>query len=241
MWYFKGVYSGETKAHIKRKEKKEYIICFLVLSIFCIITSLIFGFTILNDITEFIVILSIFLAMSLLMGCFMFISFKRDVKCEIQITNDRFYVRKPISISFAFYKIEQIEYYEDFIIINKNVILQEALLIEGSWEELKNLLEKIVDSLESDDPMYQIEEPTTEFFEATVKGKRIYKKFITGVTASVPVSLFQYFATFVLDNNEEIEYEIGEEWYEKIEEGQIGTLVVINKNFFSFGEGETIS
>lgn len=88
--------------------------------------------------------------------------------------------------------------------------------------------------------MYQIEEPETQFVEATVKEKRIYQKFITGVSVTTPVGLFQYFATFQLENDEEVEYEIDQQWYEKIEKAQTGQLVLINGNFFSFGEGEDI-
>ena len=112
--------------------------------------------------------------------------------------------------------------------------------MQGDWEELKLLLKKVEESLETDNPMYQIEETEAQFFDATVKTKRIYKKFVGGVSVTTPVSIFQYFATFKLDNEEEVEYEIGQELYEKIAEGQIGTLVILNGNFFAFGDGEDI-
>ena len=112
--------------------------------------------------------------------------------------------------------------------------------MQGDWEELKLLLKRVEESLESDNPMYQIEEPEMQFFEATVKEKRIYQKFVAGVSVTTPVSLFQYFATFQLENDEEVEYEIGQQWYEKIEKEQIGQLVLVNGNFFSFSEGEDI-
>ena len=53
-------------------------------------------------------------------------------------------------------------------------------------------------------------------------------------------SAFEYFATFVLENGEELEYQIGQEWYEKIGKEQTGTLVVVNGNFFGFGDGEYV-
>ena len=117
------------------------------------------------------------------------------------------------------------------------IILQKELLIEGAWEDLKLLLKKVEESLGTDTPMYQIEEPTTEFFDAIVKSKRIFKSFV-GV--KMVHSAFEYFATFALENGQEVEYEIGQELYEKIEQGEAGTLVLINGNFFSFGEGEDI-
>lgn len=103
---------------------------------------------------------------------------------------------------------------------------------------MKVFLKKVEDSLDSDDSIYQIEEPTTEFFEATVKSKRIYEQFVNGVSVTTPVGLFHYFATFILENGEDVEYEISQDWYEKIEKEQSGILVTINGKFFSFGEGE---
>ena len=145
-----------------------------------------------------------------------------------------------LTCSLPFYKIDPIEYYDEFIVLCNKIVLQRELLVQGDWEELKLLLKRVEESLESDNPMYQIEEPETQFFEATVKEKRIYQKFVAGVSVTTPVSLFQYFATFQLENDEEVEYEIGQQWYEKIEKEQIGQLVFVNGNFFSFGEGEDI-
>ena len=117
-------------------------------------------------------------------------------------------------------------------------VLQRDLLIEGAWDDLKVFLKKVEESLESDDPIYQIEEPTTEFFEATVKSKRIYKRYVGEVRMQHAV--YEYFATFSLGTGEETEYEIEQEWYEKIEQGKSGTLVLINGKFSSFGKGEDI-
>ena len=78
----------------------------------------------------------------------------------------------------------------------------------------------------------------TEFFEATVKGKRIYEKFVHRVSMHVAEGVFQFFVTFQLENDEEMEFEIGQEWYEKLEKGQTGTLVLMGGNFFTFGDGE---
>ena len=38
----------------------------------------------------------------------------------------------------------------------------------------------------------------------------------------------------------EAEYEVSQEWYEQITEMQVGTLVIVNGGFFSFGDGEEI-
>ncbi|MBO5027743.1 MAG: hypothetical protein J6C79_04385, partial [Clostridia bacterium] len=62
------------------------------------------------------------------------------------------------------------------------------------------------------------------------------QKFVTGVSTVVPVSQYQYFVLFDLEGNGEIEYEVGQEVFENIKEEQEGVLVVVNNNFFSFGE-----
>ena len=248
MWVFKGKYSGEAKAYVKKKEKKQFAIASLVYSIFVVIINAIMSALFGNSFSKsenITLAFSVGLGMIVIGNLILFLYYKRDPKCVIEITNDCFNVyQKDLSISFVFYKIETIEYYDDFIVIKnivKNiVVLQKELLIEGDWEELKILLKKIEDSLDSDEPMYQLEEPATEFFTATVKEKRIYKKFVNGVSTVTPVGVFQYFATFELDDDNEVEYEIGQEWYEKIEQEETGTLVIVNGNFFSFGKGEDI-
>ena len=131
--------------------------------------------------------------------------------------------------SIPFYKFDSIEYHDDFIWIADNYALQKGLLVQGSWEELLTVLKKIEDSLYA------------EFFDARVGTKRIYEKFVTGVSLATPVGLFEYFVTFILENDEKVEYEVSKEWYEKIEEGAKGTLVIVGGTFFAFGDGEDVS
>ena len=244
MWTFKGKYTGEAKAYIKNAEKRQLTIFAWVYSI--VILLIFIGMAIgLGDgnTTLILIILGVGFIGIALVNMVLFLYYKREPKCAIEITNDSFNIcNENGSSSFVFYKINSIDYREDFIIvkyaINDKVVLQRDLLMEGDWDKLKNLLKKIEESLESDNPIYQIEEPETEFFNATVKEKRIYKRFVSGVSVTTPVGIFQYFATFKLDNEKEVEYEIGQELYEKITEGQIRTLVILNGNFFAFGDGE---
>lgn len=239
MWVFKGTYSGEAKAYIKKKEKKEAVTLSLFFSILIIIIFAIMAI-VLGDgnATYIIIILCIGLGTLGFANLVLFIYYRRDPKSVIEITNDGFNVYDmERSFSFAFYKIGTIEYYDDFIVVSNKYVLQKDLMVEGDWEDLKSLLKKVEESLDSDEPMYQIEEPSTEFFNATVKSKRIFKKFV-GV--QMVRSTFEYFAIFALENGEEVEYEIGQEWYEKIEKGQTGTLVLVNRNFFAFGDGEDV-
>jgi hypothetical protein len=46
---------------------------------------------------------------------------------------------------------------------------------------------------------------------------------------------------FLTDEGEELVFEIPQEIYDRIEEGQYGTLITVNGNFFDFGDGEEIS
>ena len=249
MWTFKGKYSGEAKAYIKRKEKKEYTIFSLVLSIFVLLIFIGMAIGLSNgDVTLISIILGIGYGLIILICVLFVIAYMSDSQCMIEITNGsiKIYLSKSNSYSFALYNSDKMEYYDDFIVIRKgrgrgaNFVLQKELLIEGDWEELKALLKKVEDSLDSDEPMYQIEEPETEFFEATVKGKRIYQKFVRRLSHVILDSEYQYFITFKLENDEEVEYEVSQELYERIDEEQTGTLVVVNGNFFDFGEGEDI-
>jgi hypothetical protein len=45
---------------------------------------------------------------------------------------------------------------------------------------------------------------------------------------------------FLLENGEEREYYVSKEIFDKVEEGQESTLVLLNGMFFYFGEGEEI-
>ncbi len=245
MWTFKGEYTGGAKTYIKKKKQKLLIVSALVCSVFYLLVFI--GMAIglgAGNLTLIIIILSVGLGTIALINLILFLYYRRDPKCDIKIKNDGFEVYdSDRCVSFAFYKIQTIDEYDDFIVIkdmfNKvGYVLQRDLLIEGAWDDLKVFLKKVEESLDSDDPIYQIEDPTTEFFEATVKSKRIYEQFVNGVSVTIPVGRFHHFATFILENGKEIEYEISQDWYEKIEQGEVGTLVLINGNFFSFGEGE---
>lgn len=242
MWTFKGVYTGTAKDYIQEKKKKEVTVWALVSSILIAVIFLVMAIFLGDGNTTYIIIILCGGFWSIIfVDLVLFIYFKCAPKCQIEITNDGIqFIESGTTCSLPFYKIDPIEYHDDFIVLCNKLVLQKELLVQGDWVELKILLKKVEESLATDNPMYQIEEPETQFVEATVKEKRIYQKFITGVSVTTPVGLFQYFATFQLENDEEVEYEIGQQWYEKIEKAQTGQLVLINGNFFSFGEGEDI-
>ena len=192
-----------------------------------------------KDIIFFWIAFSGWLITLLLVYVVLYIVSKRKPKCKIEIRNDGFYIETENGqVSFAFYKLQDLCYFDDYITFNKDYVLEKALLVKGDWDELVALLKKVEASLDSDEPMYQIEEPETLFYEATVKEKRIFQKFVTGVSAVTPVGMFEYFILFDLGENGEMKYQVSQEWYEKITEMQVGTLVIVNGQFFSFGDGE---
>ncbi|MBQ3221154.1 MAG: hypothetical protein IJB34_04255 [Clostridia bacterium] len=243
MWAFKGYYTGEAKEFIQNRKKKEAKAWSLVYSLIMVFTVAILAvvFNIEDTVTDTVLSVSGGALGIALINLILFISCRRAPKNEIEITNDGIqYMEEGFTRSLALYKIEPIEYHEGFIVVCEKIVLQKELLVEGDWEELKSLLKKVEESLETDAPMYQIEESETQFFEATVQEKRIYEKFEQGVSRVTPIGVFHFFATFQLENGETVEYELERESYEKITEGQTGTLVLVNGNFFDFGDGEEI-
>lgn len=240
MWTFQGKYTGEAKAYVQTQRKKAAIGWALALSIvnviiFTIVTIVIGGWD-----TKYIIIGAFGgIVAIVLVNLVIFIDYRREKQSAIEIRNDGFYENNGESnFSFAFFSIEEIEYYDDFIVVN-GVVLQKELLISGDWNALKAFLNKVEERMDTDEPIYQIEEPTAEFFKATVKEKRIYEKFVGKVSVQALTAVYEYFATFILENKQETEYEIGRELYEKIQEGQAGTLVLMQGTFFDFGDGET--
>lgn len=85
-------------------------------------------------------------------------------------------------------------------------------------------------------------EPEYAFFNAKVVGARKYVYHKTELAMPMlPMQVDEYYATFRLETGEEIEYKISEELFFTLVEGEEGTLVTVNGNFFDFGSGEEIS
>ena len=247
-WVFQGEYSGEVKAKLQSKQKKDCKILFWGLSIFLLImltVPVVMLDGALGDKLGAIAIIDGFvLVMGSILLAIIFVYYRRAPKCDVKIKNDGFYVQsRQGNYSFAFYKITEIEYCDGFVSVtsqgNAKIFLQKELLVQGDWEELQAFLKKVEGSLETDDPVYQVTEPETQYFTATVKEKRIYERFVTGVSMATPVGRFEYFATFAIENGEDVEYPISRDWFEKLEENQTGILTVINGGFFSFDDEET--
>lgn len=83
-----------------------------------------------------------------------------------------------------------------------------------------------------------IETPEPEFFQAKALRKRVNIYYISEL--NIPRSVTEYFITFLLETGEERELSLPQEIFEKIEEGQESTLVLLNDMFFDFGEGENM-
>ena len=247
MWSFSGIYTGDAKAYIREKQKKEIKLWAIGLIIMSLIGSGMILAAFLKDNPTQAIAASIitFFFLLIICGLGLFLEYRKVPKCAIKIQNDGFEIYTSGKwCPLPFYKITEINEYDDFIAVEDisrfKIALQKNLLVEGDWEELKAFLKKVEESLETDEPMYQMEEPFTEYFESTVKSKRIYERFVNGVSWTTPVGRFQYFVTFLLENGEEREYEVEPDTYEKMEDGQTGLLVLVNGNFFAFGDGEEI-
>ena len=242
MWVFEGTYTGEAREYLQSKKKKQNKIAALLFSVAIVVLFFIMAVFLGDGNVTYILIISCAgIAALLATYLVLYLDAKRAPKSKIEIINDGFKVCEGgLSYSFAFYKIEPIEYYDDFIALQGRVVLQKELLVEGDWDALKRFLKKVQDSLDTDEPIYQIDEPPTDFCKATVKDKRVYEKFVEGGSWATPVGKFQYLVTFLLESGKEIEYEVGLELYQAIEKGQAGTLVTMSGNFFSFGDGEEV-
>lgn len=85
-------------------------------------------------------------------------------------------------------------------------------------------------------------EPEYAFTPAKVVGARkyIYTK-MDFAMPMLPLLVEEYYATFLLETGEQIEYKISEELFFTLKEGEEGTLVTVNGNFFDFGNGEEIA
>lgn len=242
MWRFQGKYTGEAKAYIQQKRKKETTIASITFSVLCVliiwILRIVLGGE--DDVYTLICVVSGAFAL-LLLNAVLWINYKREPQSKIEIDNDGFTVETVDGkVTFAIFSIEKIEYYENFIAINEKTVLQKELLIDGDWAELENFLKRVEENMDTEEPVYQIEEPQAEFFNATVKSKRIYEKFVGKVSVQALVGVFEYFVTFLLEDNREMEFQIGQALYEKLQEEQTGTLVLVNGQFFDFGDGEEI-
>jgi hypothetical protein len=84
----------------------------------------------------------------------------------------------------------------------------------------------------------EIETPEPEFFEAKALRKRVHIYYVSEL--NIPKSVTEYFITFLLETGEEREFSLSQEMFEKIEEGEESTLVLLNNMFFDFGDGEDI-
>ena len=245
MWEFKGEYTGGAKAYMQEQVKKELkiVILSIIAPLIVYIPFIIYVSgedAVVALIASFSVLFFVTVALALLYQ-FYYKKKLRSPKAAIKITNDGVeFLDAGFNRSIPFYKLTPIEYRDDFVLLPKKIVLQKDVLIEGDWEELMAFLKKIEESEERGEEIFQINETEPEFFNATVKSKRIFERFVNGVSWTTPVGVFEYYATFTLENGEEREYQLSQEVFENIREEQTGVLVLISGNFFSFGDGEDI-
>ena len=81
-------------------------------------------------------------------------------------------------------------------------------------------------------------EPEYLFTQAKILSKE-KKAYYVGV--KLPKLVEEYSIRLLTEEGEERNYRVREEVYSRIEEGQEGTLVTVNGNFFDFGDGTDIT
>ena len=249
MWKFSGKYSGEAREYVLAKRKRvgaiEALVCSSVIVV--LFVGLALGFEVLgynDDSRLFVLVLGVVLGLIILSNIVLILYYCRNVKSDVTITNSCVQAYHDLTkTSVSFYNIKTIDFYDDFIVIdgtrNKvGFVLQKELLTHGEWEELEAFLKRVEASLHTDQPVYEVKEPKADFFEATVKSKRVVRRFVGSI--SMKRAEYDYLVTFVLLNGEEIECKIGQELYENAQPGESGTLALIDGEFFDFGQGEEI-
>ena len=77
-------------------------------------------------------------------------------------------------------------------------------------------------------------EPEYLFAQAKIlsKGKKAYY-----VGVKLPKLMEEYWVKIITEEGVETSYRVREDVYQRMEEGQEGTLVTVNGNFFDFGDG----
>ena len=81
-----------------------------------------------------------------------------------------------------------------------------------------------------------------DFVKATVLSKKkdsYYKQELRMI--EVPALKEDCYITFLTEKDEEVTYPVRQEIFERVEEGQEGTLVTVNGNFFDFGDGVDVA
>lgn len=100
----------------------------------------------------------------------------------------------------------------------------------------------LVAKKEQKDAIEQMDEEPQNVPEPDVIGAKVIKKRVGGECMGVKLPKYNahFWLTFLTDNGEELEYEVSQELFDKIKEGDTASLVTINGNFLDFGDGEDI-
>ncbi len=78
--------------------------------------------------------------------------------------------------------------------------------------------------------------------EYDFKPARVLSKYKNSYYVGIKLSRMveEYWINLLIEDGTETSYQVSQEMYERIEEGQEGTLVTVNGNFFDFGDGEDV-
>ena len=87
MWTFKGTYSGEAKAYVKRAEKRLYIGLSVAFGV-VLLGFMIIGMIIVEDLTSKLIIFGVVFAGIVLETVVMLIAYMAETQCTIEIVRD---------------------------------------------------------------------------------------------------------------------------------------------------------
>ena len=157
MWEFEGKYTGEAKAYVQAQRKKQLTVWAWVFSILIVIIFTVLALVLGGDNADYAIIFVLSGVFTLILVDIIFVlDYKREPQNAIEITNDSVNVENADGkSSFAIFSIEEIEYYDEFIAVNK-LVLQKDLLVKGDWAELEAFLKKVEERMDTEEPVYQI-------------------------------------------------------------------------------------
>ena len=85
-------------------------------------------------------------------------------------------------------------------------------------------------------------EPEYIFKQAKITAMRNHVSYRTNLAnPAMPNKIDEYFVTFLSEDGEEKEYLVSQEFFYNVAEGEEGTLITVNGNFFDFGDGVDVA
>ena len=105
-----------------------------------------------------------------------------------------------------------------------------------SYKRTRREIEKSADLLEENDPFHGDAPPLEE-----IHGRILEKHCFSGVAGTkTPRAYRTFYIILMSDEGEKLRYEVDEECYLSVKEGQWGTVAVVGSRFYGFCPDETV-